>query len=416
MREIRRIVRALGSIDGALIEFPPAEGPSGSDSARSDPRKKLWRGIGAGNDRHDEGALSTPLDVNDTRKDHGDWAEWAFDFNPVFQLTPAAENGLPRLGADQRVKIAQDVLLRGVDALGWYSSFHVMGVQWGVYVKSSSLLYLAREVFSRLDLDPVAKIRLAFRAILDHELFHFATDYAVAQTELAQDVAWWALCKKARSEAASPPYPIEEKLANAYMLRRFRSGPRALWVRGGQPAIRRFTQQQPEGYRDAYQVQPRDWAGELTKLAREYACLWAADHDSSGLFDGAYDWEAQFPIWPAVDWRFCPIHLVDDSRRYDLPEKWLDAFSRLDRVVESDAFRKQLARLSVQLQGAWQRVKRKLETGITSGCDFKRWSPGGPDTWSCRVNDNFRAHLREDKIGGCWEAVAIGGHKALGHG
>lgn len=415
MREIRRIVRALGSIDGTLIEFPPAEGPSGSDPARSDPRKKLWRGIGAGNDRHDEGALSTPLDVNDSWLDD-DRAGMAFDFDPKFQLTPTAEDGLPTLGADQRVKIAQDVLLRGVDALGWYSSFHVTGVQWGAYVKLSSLLYLACEAFSELDLQPVAKLRLAFRAILDHELFHFATDYAIAQTELAQGSAWWVPYNKACSQTTSPPYPIEEKLANAYILRRFRSGPRALRVRGGQPAMRRFTQQQPEGYRDAYQVQPRDWAGELTKLAREYAGRWAADHDSEGLFGGAYDWEAQFPIWPAVDWRFCPIHLVDDSRRYGLPEEWLDAFARLERVVESDAFRKQLARLSVQLQGAWQRVKRKLETGITSGCDFKRWSPGGPDTWSCRVNGNFRAHLREDKIGGRWEAVAIGGHKALGHG
>lgn len=415
MREIRRIVRALGSIDGALIEFPPAEGPSGSDPARPDPHKTLWRGIGAGNDRHDEAALSAPLDVNDNWLDD-DLAGMAFDFDPVFQLTPATEEGLPRLGADQRIKIAQDVLLRGVDALGWYSSFHVTGVQWGAYVQLSSLLYLAQEAFSRLDLEPVAKIQLAFRTILDHELFHFATDYVIAQAELAQTSAWWVPFKKACGEAIPRPYPIEEKLANAYMLRRFRCVPKALRVRGGQPAMRRFTQQQPEGYRDAYQIRPYNWAGELTQLAREYAGSWAADHDSEGLFGGAYDWEAQFPIRPVVDWRYCPAHLVDDNRWYGLPKKWLDAFSRLERVVESDTFRKQLARLSVPLQAAWKRVKRKLETGITSGCDFKRWSPGGSDTWSCRVNGNFRAHLQQDRNAGNWVAIEIGSHTSLGHG
>jgi hypothetical protein len=273
---------------------------------------------------------------------------------------------------------------------------------------------LAQAAFAKLDLEPVAKIQLAFRAILDHELFHFATDYAVGQAELAQHHAWWVPFKTSRRDQVSPCCPIEEQLANAYMLRRFRTGPK---LRGKQEALRLFTKQQPVGYKDAHKIKPDDWPDELAKLASEYGALWAVDFFPEGtVFGNAYDWEAQFPIRPAVDWRYCPIHLVDDSQRFGLPEGWLEPFSRLEQVMESTAFKKQLAQLSLALQKAWDRAKQKLHTGITSGCDFKPWPRGGADIWSCRVGDNFRVHLRHDRAGGFWEAVAIGSHKAMGHG
>jgi hypothetical protein len=275
---------------------------------------------------------------------------------------------------------------------------------------------LLHGAFAALDLEPMAKIQLAFRAILDHELFHFATDYAVGQTELAQSHAWWVPCKQGKHDGDAP-YPIEEQLANAYMLRRFRTGPRALQVRGRQEALRAFTKQQPAGYRDADQIKREDWPDKLARLVLVYGRRWAADHDPrETLFSGAYDWEAQFPIRPTVDWRYCPIHLVDDSQRFGVPEGWLEPFSRLERVVESVTFSKQLAQLSVALQDGWRRAKQKLMTGITSGCDFKRWPRGGEDMWSCRVGDNFRAHLRHDRAGQSWQAVAIGSHKDMGHG
>lgn len=246
-----------------------------------------------------------------------DWAQQEFDFEPVFRLAAQVEDGLPKLGADQERRIAREVLLCGVDALGWYSSYHVKGVQWGAYVKVSGLLYLAQGPFAALDLPVVVKIQLAFRTILDHELFHFATDYAIGQAELAQAAAWWAPFKDGRR----PTYPLEEKLANAYMLRRGRAGPRVLQVRGKQEALRCFTKQQPKGYEDGWKIGRNDWPDELAKLAAQYGALWAADHDPEGmLFGSAYDWEALFPIRPMVDGRHCPIHLVDDSQRYELPE------------------------------------------------------------------------------------------------
>lgn len=406
MRRITWLRGALEKIDDALTDVPPEDGLSGNDRALSDTARVLWRGEEDMADFRSVYEISLGSDEPDQAK---------LNFEPVFQLAPEMESAVPKLGSDQEEEIARDVLLRGMDALGWYSSYHVRGGQWGVYIKVSGLLYLVQKAFSGLDLEPIARIQLAFRAILDHELFHFATDYAVGQTELALVHAWWIPFKTNKGDMTPPPYPIEEQLANAYMLRRFRTGRK---VRGKQEALRLFTEQQPAGYQDADQIKSGDWPDKLAQLASEYGQHWAADHDEEALFDAetAYDWEAQFPMRPAVDWRYCPIHLVDDSRRFGLPEGWLEPFSRLEQVVESAVFKKQLAQLSDVLQKGWKRARQKLLTGITSGCDFKPWPRGGADTWSCRVGDNFRVHLRHDRVGGFWEAVAIGSHKAMGHG
>lgn len=399
MRRITRIRDALEEINGALKDRSPEDGPSGDEQALSDSVRTLWRG-------EDQGDFTVDAEIQLGRREE---SSLEGEFEPIFQLPPAIENGVPKLGGNQEALIAQDVLLHGMDALGWYGSFHVRGRQWGIYVKVSGLLYLVQNAFAGLDVEPVAKIRLAFRAILDHELFHFATDYAISQTELAVHHAWWVPFK-----ASGHDREQEEKLANAYMLRRFRTGPK---LQGKQEALRFFTTQQPAGYKDAHKVKSNDWRDELAKLASEYGAIWAVDSYSEGtVFGDAYDWEAQFPIRPAVDWRYCPIHLVDDSQRIGLPEGWLEPFSCLEWIKEGATFKKQLSQLSLVLQKAWERTKQKLRTSITSGCDFKPWPRGGADTWSCRVGDNFRVHLRHDRAGGFWEAVAIGSHKAMGHG
>lgn len=401
MRRITRLRDALAEIKEALTDQPPEDGPSGDDQALSNSARPLWSAEDQGDST---GLAEIPSERGDESSPEG-------EFEPIFQLAPWIEGGIPKLGSSQEARIKQDVLLRGIDALGWYSSFHVRGWQWGVYVKVSGLLYLAQAAFAKLDLEPAAKIQLAFRAILDHELFHFATDYAIGQTELAVHHAWWVPFKTSGRGREQ-----EEKLANAYMLRRFRTG---LKLQGKQEALRSFTMQQPEGYKRAHEVKPDDWPSELAELASMYGAFWGVAVDSypEGIvFGDAYDWEAQFPIRPAVAWRYCPIHLVDDSQRFGLPEGWLEPFSRLEQIKESAAFKKQLSQLSLALQKAWERAKQKLRAAITSGCDFKPWPRGGADTWSCRVGDNFRVHLRHDKAGGFWEAVAIGSHKAMGHG
>jgi hypothetical protein len=127
MRRIARLRDALAEINGALTDKPPEDGPSGDDQALSDSARPLWSGEGQDD--------FTGLAEVRSKRDEESSTEGAFE--PIFQLAPWIEDGIPKLGSNQEARVKQDVLLRGIDAIGWYSSFHVAGWQWGAYVKVS---------------------------------------------------------------------------------------------------------------------------------------------------------------------------------------------------------------------------------------------------------------------------------------
>lgn len=403
MKSVYELRLALERVDGALKDYEPSDGPAGEDEAQV--VKSIWRPE-AGLDAIKQREPSESTEDQDLGE--------IPDFDPVFSIAPQFEGALPVLGETHAHRIRQEILLKGIDALGWYSSFHVRGVQWGAYVSLSGVLYLAQSVFGKLAVSDDIKLRIAFAAILDHELFHFATDYVIGQAELAHHTAWWVWTQEHYRDQ-TPAYILqEEELANAYMLRRCRSSPAHLRASGKLQSLREFTLAQPEGYKDGSKVKPKDWAPKINLMVFYYAYAWVADFERHELFDGAYDWERQFPHLEKVDWRHCPIHLVDDSHRYGLPQGWVNAFARIESIVETEGFKKRLKKLSRELQVAWERTKTKVALSFTAGCDFKKWPPAGKDAYSLRVNDSLRAHLA--LIDGTWIAIDIGGHKEMGHG
>src|SRR5580704_11872261 len=157
-----------------------------------------------------------------------------------------------------------------MDALGWYVSFHVVGVQWGIYIPVLGIAYLMKNALSKLTATLDTKGHLAFHAILNHELFHFGTDYTVAQAELLHQEPWWVPAKAAFKRRTPNYCVIEEQLANAYMLKAFRTMKPALRVPGKQRALIEFTKEQPEGYREGHLIKSQDWDRCLTALAQEY--------------------------------------------------------------------------------------------------------------------------------------------------
>ena len=127
-------------------------------------------------------------------------------------------------GNDHRIR--EQVALEGVDALGWYTTLHQEAVHWGVYLKAEGVLRLARTIFLPVARDTVLSVRLALRSIHDHELMHFAEDWATAQLELLLDrPVWWPIRESAHFDKVRPS---SERLANGYMLRRARALPRTL--------------------------------------------------------------------------------------------------------------------------------------------------------------------------------------------
>jgi hypothetical protein len=340
------------------------------------------------------------------------------DFLPHIEIGAEIDENLPALGGEEGERIRKSVMQYGIDALGWYSTFHATGRQWGAYISTSGIAYMVGTAFAKLPVPIGTKIQLAFHAILNHELFHFAADYAIAQAELAHQESWY-LPAKMEFVRIEPHYCEEEEtLANAYMLRAFRTMKPPLAIKGKQEALRNFTLQQPDGYRNAYQIRKQDWSGALFSLGGAYCCRSGNGAKKEALWEypSGYDWAPQFPILPKIDWRFCPIHLVNDGHRLGLPPEWLNLFSQLSKIHETDSFRGCLGSMHPSIQKAWERTKNRLEQYIPPGADFKKWAPGGPNIYSVRVNDSVRAHLEYRQPPGDWKALKIGTHKAMGHG
>lgn len=426
MKLISSIRKGLANIEGALTEFPPEPGYEGSQEAvRS--IQTIWVGENPNllprydlpmnsdavlcEDDADDDVFGVDDDIFGT--DGSD--SW---LDPVFEIGADVDERFFGLGGDEGKKIRQSVQLHGMDALAWYVSFHRPGLQWGIYVPLSGLAYMMRNAFGELPIPLETKAHLAFHAALNHELFHFATDYAIAQAELDHQEPWYVPATTA-FRMGTPSYCVEEeRMANAYMLSAFRSMKPALRVKGKQAALRAFVGGQPVGYRNALNVRPAHWDQLLDKLAGRYGshAVKSARHPSLWNPHLGYDWQTRFPIRPRIDWRYCPIHLVNDSARIGLPPEWLSCFSQLSAIMETDEFRKKVGMLASPIQRAWERTKQKLGTAITPGADFKKWDKGGNDLFSVRVNDNFRAHLQRRKESDDWLAVAIGNHKEMGHG
>ena len=419
MKLVSDIRHGLAQIEGALAAFSPEPGHEGREEAIRSART-IWRGEDSNECRQQHA-----INLDASRFDEDDADEDCFDgdggdgwFHPVFEIGADVDETLPGLGGEDGKKIQKSVELHGTDALGWYVSFHHPGIQWGIYIPVSGMVYLIKNAFSGLSATLDTKSHLAFHAILNHELFHFATDYAIAQAELAHQDPWYVPAKKA-FRAGKPDYCVEEEqLANAYMLSAFRSMKPALRVRDKQAALRAFVAKQPEGYRDALGVRPRHWDRLLENLAKRYGphAKKSSSHPLLWVPSSGFDWAQQFPIRPRINWRYCPIHLVNDGERLGIPPELFNFFSRLSAIKETEDFQKKLGMLASPIQRAWERTKQKLGIAITAGADFKKWDKGGNDLFSVRINDSFRAHLRRRKESDDWLAVAIGNHKEMGHG
>jgi hypothetical protein len=257
MKLISSIRRGLAEIDGALGEFPPEPGYEGSQEAVR-LAQTIWRGEDPNQLEKYNASIVDGAGIFDDETDDDVFGEDGSNkgFDPLFEIGADVDERFPGLDGEAGKKIQQSVQLHGIDALGWYVSFHYPGVQWGIYIPISGMAYLLQHAFGGLSAPVVTKAHLAFHAILNHELFHFVTDYTIAQAELAHQEPWYVPAKRS-FRAGTPNYCVEEEqLANAYMLSAFRSMKPALRVRGKQAALRSFVAKQPEGYRDALGVTP----------------------------------------------------------------------------------------------------------------------------------------------------------------
>jgi len=209
---------------------------------------------------------------------------------------------------------------------------------------------------------------------------------------------------------------LEEQIANASMIRSFWGGKASQRVRGKTDAVRNFVSKQPIGYRDG---------GRITRKSEFSKCCELLSRDYVQKIPGynpqhleAIDLNALYPLYPTIDWRYCPIHIIHNEQRFGIPPIDLVLFRKVTNIIETKSFLKNLRKLSTHIQRAWEKVKRMLiETTTAGGLDFKFWERRGDQTiYSVRVKKNYRAHLVYWGKDNIWEAIAVGTHKEMGHG
>jgi hypothetical protein len=398
MKDIASVRHTLGEfVSEAFIDLPNDEVSQAGDY----PVTPIW------NSGAERPGLSTD-DANDGGDDGDDAAAH-------FEFAAEADIDVERvLGSGLEGHIRRAALVRGVDGLAWYASFHVRGPQWGIYLPISSIVGMAGTVFGATTLDLSAKMRLAAHVLHQHELFHFAVDYMTALWELTHQRPCWKPGRNLRR--TSGYYELEEQLANAHMLRRINAVTRGMQVPGRAAALRRFIALQPAGYRDAPKVVKSEiFERECVRLCIEYIEEWNGGQVPEEVFRPVLT--ELLVVDRRLDWRNCPVHIVHDEARFSLPDLTAALFASVPFVCEPEDFVRQLRTRDVTIRKAWERTKRKLaQTVRAQGLDFKLWERHGDNKeFSVRIDRNCRAHLLFEPSRNTWTALRIGTHTAMGH-
>jgi len=367
-------------------------------------------------------------------KDHiGAWSDGLVDYETadvvdhpgvIFEIPPSLTDAdIQYALGDSPKELFRLAQLQGIDALGYYVTFHQRAVQHGVHLPIEGLFALALRAWRGVTLPFERKLEIACRAILKHELFHFEADCMAANWELSlgKPVYWRVLDIQRELEGGIEHYRnLEEGLANAYMLRAFRHPTKTLRsARGVYHALKTFCEGQPAGYCDgpryaksraAYVEGCRQLSANFQYAAVLYESAWQVS-------DGALDTLIFYPKPFQIDWRRCPILVHDQGGILRKLGIGLACFEAISRISESSSFLKALSRCDRRIQTMWYRRKADLARSVSlNSLGFQRWKPGGEGCYAVRIDSNYRAHLRHDRVNGSWIAEEIGDHGRTGHG
>lgn len=205
MKSVAVLRSAVTSIPGALYDFDPNDAERGNEPGVV----TLWPESDLG--RMDALGKSQPEDAEDAIESLPPPVEEIFEIGAEMDAARLVD----AFGGETGERIRRAVELQGgIDSLAWYVTFHAKGAQWGIYVPITSVGYLMTTAFAGLKTDDVTKFRIAFRALHQHELFHFAVDYMAAQWESITGRACHKPARRLR-DAAAGYILLEEQLAKA---------------------------------------------------------------------------------------------------------------------------------------------------------------------------------------------------------
>jgi len=303
-----------------------------------------------------------------------------------------------------------DVKTKGIEALAWYVSFHNSDDEWGIYIPMSSVHYLAGRLFTNDVKSENVKFDLAFNILLKHERFHFLADYAQTQIELLLGEPCRYLLGK---QFQSGQYlEVEEAIANASMLLEMRK----ISTKKQFGKIKNFVNSQPSGYRDAipYFENFNLFEHGLSEVVKSYVGIVALGKNIC-LPIASIDWASHFFTTEKINWGECPVHILHDDERLQLPALVPKFLPCIPDIRETKKFYKKFSKLARQYQDSWVETKADLATRPPNPKQFEALVGKLRGIYSVRVGSGHRAHLKPINKYEYWEAFKIGTHTEMGH-
>jgi hypothetical protein len=308
------------------------------------------------------------------------------------------------LDSDEIEAIEGGIRSRGFETLAFYKSRRFVSQRpfsgrWGIFYLKQGLIHVESLIIQSYPGYGDPK-KLAVNFIREHERFHYRSDLQTLMFEATLGKHLYLPLHKALRGRRS--HFVEEALANRQVWD---------WARKGAIGLEEFASDfmslQPNAY--ARFQEPRldlsaEWAGTVVDLKppgttfRSDLAHWVEATPSSLLRAS-----------------LCPEYVIYPHKL----SSWVSpalVLPPVNDVQDGDDVVKLLQGRLAHLQAKWRQTKTKLlENRLLHGLNFKPWPKDGPERYSVRVDDNFRAHLQH--LGaGQWLAYVLGPHKKLGHG
>jgi hypothetical protein len=348
-----------------------------------------------------------------------------FSLEPSRYGHPDEEDGAHEQRSKKYGEILDDVGAQGIEALAWYHSFHNSKTEWGIYILESSLHMLADVVLGRGGLltenrhaeherkASAENLHKAFQLLWAHEIFHFATDLAIARWETVLKRPLWAFDRYRRQQEEVAYWLFEEEAANAQMFRYL--SPK--WDKIDVERLEAFALTQPPGYRDGLEAVPDQVFNPLLEDLMRSKIGILGTRAVDGLMNRAMSAASFLDIDDdSLSAFHCPVYLVRNADTVLRPSIREQIITSLPQIEESKSFSKMLARMHPDYRDRWARKKTELGRRIPPHPEFEKFSSGPPPIFSIRLSKSARAHIRYRVSDGAWEAVAVGEHTKMGHG
>ena len=308
------------------------------------------------------------------------------------------------LDPDEIEAIEGGIRSRGFETLAFYKSRRLLSARpfpgrWGIFYLKQGLIYIEFQISNVYPGYGDPK-KLAINFLREHVRFHYRADLQTLMFEatLGKHI-YLPLHKALRGKRT---HFVEEALANRQVWD---------WARQGKVGLEEFAQDfmllQPNAYARFHE--PR------LKLAAEWAGTVVDLKPPGTAFRPDLAHWVEAPPSGLVRSSLCPEYVIYPRKL----SAWVSlalVLPPVNAVQDGDDVVKLLQGRLVHLQSKWKQTKTKLlENRLLHGLNFKPWPKDGPERYSVRVDDNFRAHLQH--LGaGQWLAYVLGPHKKLGHG